>query len=73
MDVVGKRVNLSQKDPWYTGKQQTQISLIGEKETFAGDLLQTAFENCRMSRVGQVDVEPTHFVDGELSWIRQEA
>lgn len=71
LQMVGKRVSLTEGEAWDDEKPYSQIILIGEHETMDTDALAATFERSLAPAVPQSEFQ--QMVDGVLKWLRLRA
>lgn len=68
LQMVGKRVALTEGHPWGTQPPTTDIVMIGTPTSLDKTALEALFEGCRVSN--QPESGLTQLVDGVLKWLR---
>jgi G3E family GTPase len=68
LQVVGKRMTLSQGQPWGDEMPQNLLVMIGAHGSIDAAELQRRFDACLVSNESQADI--VQFVNGVLKWLR---
>lgn len=68
LQLVGKRVNLTEGDDWDDKPRKTSIVVIGDIDAVDKSILTQEFENTLAKKTPENDI--TKLIDGVLNWIR---